>query len=202
MTGGEVGKVQVTGRTNLFKLVGLRVVVDALTVAAPRIAPLLESGVIQTARFRELAIKQVSLCACWIDSVLESFSQLSALLRFDVFTNRSFGDVADRPRVVRTTPQTWKHTPKIIKFFAHHARRITFELSDDVRDGQRRVTFKKQVNVVGLNEQRVNLSFKFRSLFREQFCEAICDVINQYRLAILRTKDDCVFERINRPGIL
>ncbi len=103
LTRGEVGKAQIAVRANLFQLIRLHVVIDAFTVNAPRIAPLLDASVVQTTRLAKLMIHRLNLVACRIESVLESLSQY---------------------------------------------------------------------------------------------------VVNQYRLAILGAKDDCVLERVNRSGIL
>lgn len=71
---GEISKAQVSVCSNLFKLIGLAVVVDRFTVNAPCVTAFLERGIVEVARLSQLTIQKVNLCARWVKAKLERLS--------------------------------------------------------------------------------------------------------------------------------
>lgn len=202
LTSGEVRKVQVFVRANLFKLVGLLVVIDALTVDATRIAAFLERSIVKPACFAKLRLKQVSLCASRIQTILESLSQLSALLRFDVLAHCAFGDVPDRAAVVASAPKARQDAPEKVELLTQDAGSVAFELRHDMRHGKGRVAFNDKVYVVRHHLHRMYHCTHLLRLLGKQFFQAVCDVVNQYRAPILRAENDVIFEGVNCASVL
>jgi hypothetical protein len=176
LTSGEIRQREIASRSNLFQLICLRVVVDRLTIQSPRIAALLQTTVVKSARLAQLTVKRASLSTCRIHSVLERKTHLSALLIGDVLLHGSLGNVADAADVVASRPQTGKPLSEINKFLPQHPRRESFELSRDVRRCFSWIAFNEQVNVIGHDLHRVNRRAKFLCLCVEQFFQPLFDV--------------------------
>jgi hypothetical protein len=123
------------------------------------------------------------------------------LLAFYVFTNRSFTDVTDAACVVAPGPERGEPAAQESKFLSQDTAGVTFEPIRDLRDRKRRVTLKKQVNMIGHDFHRVNCQGKLIRLFQQQRSQTIGDSICKHRPAVLRTPNQVKLERENRAGI-
>lgn len=111
LTSGEVLKVQITRRANLFKLIRLGKVVDTFTIDAPRITTFLKRAIVQAAGFAKLLCEQDGLRFCRIKAELEGlpmydcFGQVSRVLfTFLLGKARNGADHTVSSRLHFTTP--------------------------------------------------------------------------------------------------
>lgn len=83
--------------------------------------------------------------------VFESLSHLLSLLCLYVFSNRIFGNVSNRPGIIRPRPKCRKFRLQGRKLLSQDPRSITFEPIHNLSNSHCRIRGDKQVNVVRHN---------------------------------------------------
>src|SRR5947209_1622670 len=106
-----------------------------------------------------------------------------------------FRDMSNRPNVVAATPQGRQLRAQMSKFLPQDTRGIALKLGRQLCRSHARVALDTHVYVIRHDFQGMQRTMQFVSLERKQDFQALSHRPQQYRLAILRAKDEVIFER-------
>ena len=126
----------------------------------------------------------------------------SALLRFDIASDRVLRDGANRRREVAAAPKCWQSRPERRELLPQNAAGSSFETIDDLGDTKRRVGFNKQVNVIRRDLDGMKRHAVFGGDFGEQRLEPRINRMRQDRATVFRAPHDVMLQRKHHSGVL
>ena len=199
----KVGALLVrVGRSQLLKLVGLRVVVEADPARLVGELALFEGGVVEpTVRLQHDA-QLTLLVGARVEAELECPAHLLTLLPFDVSPHTFLSDGAARTRVVAATPQRGQARPERREFCAQVVGRTALESVHKLGYRTCGIRFKEQMHVVGHDFERVNRGFKLSSDLSQQLNQSLLNRTNKHGPAVLWAPHQVKLQGEYRAGIL
>lgn len=163
----------------------------------------LKSGVVKLAEVIKHLRQESGLRLVGFDPVAVAQNHGStALLGFDVLSDRRLRDVPDRAREVGSRPQRRETRTQVRKLLTQEAGCRTLEAIDDLGRRARRVGLDKQVNVIRHHFHFVNEKAVLCGDLIEQNLEALIDGRNENRPTILRAPNDVILEAENSPSVV
>jgi len=150
------------------------------------LAPL-QGIIVQTPMQFKSMLKRGSLLTVRVQPICKCFVHSLAFLRFDVMSDRLFGDRPDGTSVIRPAPQSWKAAPQGSKFFSQYVAGISFHPRNNLRNALGWIVLNKKMYVVRHDFKRMNCQTKFCGLLVQEFGKPVFNITNQYLAAILRT---------------
>src|SRR5215472_6388491 len=126
----------------------------------------------------------------------------TALLRFDIASDRVLRDGANRGRKVAAAPKCWQSRPERAELLPQNAAGSSFQSIDDLGDTQRRVGFNKQVNVIRHDLDGVKRHAVFGGDRGEQRLEPRINRTRQDRARVFRAPHDVMLQRKHHCGVL
>ena len=183
--------------TQLLELVGLVGVVETNLALLPRLATLLQGGVVKLAVNLQNAVHRLALLVIRVESELVTQQHLLARLLLDIAADCFSRYVARRANVVTASPQRRQATIKPIELFAQFVAGMSLEAVHDLAHCQCRRELGKQVYVVGLNFKRNHVALERLDLFVDQFIQPLRNLVGEDRTAILWAPHQVVCDIVN-----
>ena len=185
------GKIQigdpVIKAPNFFKRVGLVVVIDRLVPLFIAENPLLKGAIIQKASRIKHIVKRGLLRVTGEQSVFIGFAHLLSFLIRNIFFNRRFAYVSYCPRIITSAPKGGQPGTQRRKFLSQYSAAIAFQPIHYLGYSPAGIKFKKQVNMIRHDFERMNRHFKFVSFLIQQYGEFGFNITRKYWTPIFRT---------------
>jgi hypothetical protein len=170
----------------------LFVVANAVTRFLPTLAPEMQRRIVQPAPGLKDIAQGLRLFLCGIETVLVSANHLATLLFLDVPLDSLRGNMPGRSNVIAASPHIRQPTFEPGELLSQDMRRVPLNTVHNLVGRNRGGKATKQVNVVGLDNEVNNVTFKLRCLFVNKLLEPFRNLFPEHGSPVLRAPNEVV----------
>ncbi len=169
----------------------------AFALRFPGVATLVERGVVDLAALFQQQVKSLTFGATGVEAVfVGAYHRLLPLLFVDVASYRFRTDVPCRADVVRARPQRWQAAFQAGELFPQSVGCCPLQAKHNLLDRQGGRKRRKQVNVVGLNNEFQHRAAKLCDFLVKHFRKTHTDRTTKHRTPKLWRPDEVVVDAV------